>query len=1668
MNIYGNYEATRAQGGFTANRFSTPGMNQTSEIPFTYPGVSQQSDPYPAPEHWTLTAGKSLLAAPLDVIDTFSSSVGLTQRGEINTGVYGSVGMSNFGRWVEANKGSVEATSGLLGAITVSAATELAVSKLVGSAWFAATGLGKVAAPIIQSVDRAEVAAANASMDAATKGTSLGIWSADNLKFVTTKALVYGAKGATSEVAVAATMNKNSAIWSDDMSQNLLFGALGIAIPGGAGAISARGAIYRWANSDAMKFVRAEVADPGNYQRLRQAIPINALSGNPIQTFKPSAEITAEALDIRRDDMLAKPGATPPTQTDTRRAIQSESNNSLRDKLQNWTRKGITGNAAATKFNVTNQAGSASSHVLQALHDDPALVFGASEIGALPAGKTGVNIADDYAQLAQDKLASNDPKIQAEGRLMEQRQALVLVNKTWMTPDEAKPFNEFTPNPESYKMNGIGQMTFTGAGSGRRYIISEDGRVNHPAYTSLPIPDILGIHEGMSRLMNAMKAKAQLITIPKNADFWQLDFALEYVNRGGNVDFTALGKGAGAEEAQLQSLKLKAAQLRSAKSIGVNERFIYNLPAQTASERVVDPKGYILKNWLQGANRTGMTISTMADWRQKMQNTFGLMMDVKTSDRLDANIWGFNRDMGSPNGKWMQHVVGFFDDTPGAKWSKFELADQIQETKTAKIQTLASKRNAPVTKLLTQTIMQHPLLKQAMEVVGLDSSQIAGLSNAVTASASQLLTQAMRFRNSPTMQAAQDIRRVVNRITEQTLDSIYTDLKPITEKLNAVSAAKSRVLFNQYYSHAAGWEIAGTQTLPDGMVGYLLRRDSDLNVQRLGRGVKSGELLTSEVTGKPIVMDSLGESLRVGLERHMTALLRERNAVREARGLSPLEKKDFFVAPRSTTGKFVGFTLDENNKPVPGGAIVANTEAEYRSASEKLRETWAKQHPEYRVLSEAEIRSFNDLWDQAGLDFIDPTHMAAPSGTQKGTLASREINPNAIADALDYIKKGYEQNANGTVRTIFDSQLSMTKMRNAAGAATHTAVPGTKSIWQVYDETLMGIPADVNPSKGTLMSAAKGLDETINHVISVAWPAAQIPGEAMKGLLGVLGYSAGKIRGKPVNLTRIHSFDELAAELGPHMPFAQSMDYAKYTHGISIPPTMKGIARGLNRIGAGVLLRWFEIPQAAMNMTGIITNMPGLVGNGRVPIMGKVGGVGVIDSMKIMAKGAARMLSDRSSGDWLTMVKNGDSAQDFAEWNMRLALIKDRGTFSKVMLGNPAGKTFLEKKGVDGIASYLTDSTENMSRVWAHFIGLELADYHGVVGLEARHHFARQIANDAIANYDPLNRPELFNSGVGSMYGLFLSYAQNYYQRLFRWMEHDDYAAVGKSLATQAAMFGITGVPGWNQMAALRDFVTGNEGTDGHGMLDGIYSRYGSAVGSVVAHGGFDQVINLLSFGHLPAVAFHTRGDQNFRHPAGDFLTSAGKVPTPPGLEVLKDIITGVFGVADQMINHRDTTTSKYMAEIMARTMPNRMLHGALTVLVAGGQDADVNGNLMAETKDVAESMYRFLGLRSGRQQAEIDAYFLNQKALQVDATRLDKVRQTTRAAVRAGNYDSLPAIFQSYLDAGGKPWNYSNWLHGIVEEASQTRAQNQLLKSLRSPAHQELARRIELFTGGQ
>lgn len=1629
---------------------------------------------YQDSEGFATKASKAILAAPLDLADSIVSSLSLggVERGDLNDSVLRGIGWDSAADWVKQNQGAVEVASGIGGIIGTAFIGGLAVPRLLESAYVATTALGRGYRGVQALTINAQRASRAGELAAARNGEFLRLLAPANRAYLGTRVGKAVGIAALEETLLATTMHTNSFIWDqEDMSNNLLYAGLGLGIAGGVSSIGARYSIRAWANSPVVRDVRENALDPGMYSRIRQYIgapaPVNA---NDVP--KMSSILTAQMLESRYDINVGQ-GATSPVLRSKREALQTQAEGQAFETLQKITQKGDS-SIPASRFSVDKTP--EGQHLKEALYDDPATLYGLDSISRI---SPDVPHMSDLLQRRQDRidglLQSQDPTDVALGKRLDKQQPLVLVNRDWVEPEVGGILADYKPEVIKKSSPNTREREFESVIKGRRVYVDEFGRLATQVaqggrnavksvanWESMPLHDQLNAFRAMRETIDYRVRHASVFILPKSPTWLQMDYALELARRGGQVDLVSQSPFKTLHDVQVASLQKKGAVLGNRSAITDLDRIRYNLPLATSFERVVDPNGDSLKAIFIAAQRAGVTSDDLIQARRTGQQLLELSENQRTKDRLDGDIFNFQySSRAGHEGEYLRPVLGFFSDNAAPQWSKFSLAESVAEVKAFRFHELTGPNAGRMTTQLTQETYASPLLRDAQNIAGLADNQVTGTGNRVSETMRTMVTAEMAARDNKSILAAQRLRHLINQQADHYLgETLKREMGDVVNRVNSAANTPSRQLVNQFLSNRAGWELEDTPILTTNRNGgdfwvFPLKQDSEQNARLLGHAVGPDDYMLNLRTGEPIALDDLGLEFMNRFNNMTSSYLMDKNALRRAMGIRELHHQNWYTPPPNTRGKYFGFTFDANNDVVFGGGIVADTAEEFQRL---VRAHEAQLPPGQRFISHENVEAFGDLWDRAGMDWIDPGANMTRSAHNRGTLSSSTVNQRAVEDAMEWIRRTNQSVADDTVRVIFDGPLSVVNARKAV--AEKGGNPLSRSIWDHYEEALMGRMAGRSEKSPTGRLATK-LDETIDGALAAAWPYARGGWRHVRDLFQRVGF-----RGNPTG----RNFQELTDELAEFMPYRDAMDYAEQTHKLSPPPEIRKIADKLNKFSAAMLLRWLEFPMAAMNMIGVVTNLPSILQASGVRTLPRISRQGsnlqFLDTYKIMAQGFKDMLSRKSHQDWQYMKRNGDTTQSVLELNTTMGLVDSRSAFGRILLGDPRaplnakGEKTVKGMGIDGVISLATDTTEEWSRTWAHFVGLRLADASGIIGREARHNFAREIANQTIANYNPLNRPELFHSAFGSLYGLFASYMMQYNMRLFRWMETGQFAALGRQMATQASMFGLGSVPGFGAIQALAGGAVSGDPSTGDTPIDHIYERFGPAAGSAVAHGGIAAIAQLFGASYNAGPALYTRGDANLRGPSMNMSQMFA------GFGVVKSVAEGIMDMAEHTLSDNTVGSQQRIAEILARNMPNRAIKGAITVLMAGGKDVDKSGQVMAETRSGLESAYRILGTRSVRQQGEIEAYYLNNKAMDMDAARLAKLRLSTRALIRQGDYDRLPEIFTKYLDSGGKPWNFQQWIKSQVQESQDSRGQRQLLKAMRTPGYEALARRIEMMTG--
>jgi len=132
--------------------------------------------------------------------------------------------------------------------------------------------------------------------------------------------------------------------------------------------------------------------------------------------------------------------------------------------------------------------------------------------------------------------------------------------------------------------------------------------------------------------------------------------------------------------------------------------------------------------------------------------------------------------------------------------------------------------------------------------------------------------------------------------------------------------------------------------------------------------------------------------------------------------------------------------------------------------------------------------------------------------------------------------------------------------------------------------------------------------------------------------------------------------------------------------------------------------------------------------------------------------------------------------------------------------------------------------------------------------------FARNFVDTAVGNYNPAQRPAMFQGTIGTAMGLFQTYMVTLGQQIYRKFELRDYKALMKMGLMQSSVFGVKSLPGFNQVS---EQIGEHFSEEHYDLTTGLYKAVPSGVADVVLYG---MPSNL-----GPAV--YTRGDIQPRIP---------------------------------------------------------------------------------------------------------------------------------------------------------------------------------------------------------
>lgn len=1377
----------------------------------------------------------------------------------------------------------------------------------------------------------------------------------------------------------------------------------------------------------------------------------------------------------------------------------------------------------------------ASAAIQHAIYKDPLAMYGVGALGKVPVGETIESITKkhaDHIAAQYDELANNlaqggitvpttmkDPKTGlrikttkvkpftpeerkahidglAHTRFLASRDLFALVDGEPVSIATAKLFDDVKPiKPiKETSDNEFSIWEVPDRKVGEQIGIDSYGQVYTPGdmpVGELPLNDSLSLFKVADTAINGfVNSKTMKLVLGKDATWLQYDMAEEILKRSGDETKVVFPQGMTREMALGESFKLKALEIEP-KLKNADEdmlqliRYQYNLPRLSAYERGLfgtseHPAEIIMRGI---KNDTPMTTQDIMEGIQSARNLTGMASAAKSrADEISGNMFKFGFDnQGRPLGV----VIGARRPLAPFEWTKDTLAERLAMQKVAFVEKLGRADSPEFSRTITQQVVNDPNLPIASQV---DKLREVQLESAVPGFDSKgiggdLVTREWLNRDNPIMQAAYKLRDQLNRFARAAAQAqIDGAIGPVLKELNAPGNKSSRLLTDRLLSHRAGWDLKttgkGRQLVTadegNGLKSYILD-DTEANKSRwrrqFGSEMPAKDAKLTGPDGKLLVIDNLGQQFMTQFNKVSGDLQRNKNTIRAAQGLPPINEQILYTPPPSLKNKYVGFTLDAANRPVPGGTVIASSEREFNQMVAALSDPTNPLAPIREgsgnaFYSRDEITDFDTLWDQAQR-YLQDSGVTPLQVNQraKGLLTGQSYNPNAVEDAILWARDGYLKHAGDIFEGVMDSSIKAAKARAAlVTPRTKNAIGREEATSNsVFDHWINNIKGrqQIDSPGSTLGQISRPIIDKINRILEDKGPKAA--GAIDRAVTAAKEFNARYNPAAGTDAVANLTYNKIAAELGPHMPFKSVSDMIERQSGAKRPADISDITGQMSRYEAFMRLRAFETLHPIMNMAGIIASSPAVIRSmqkltsetaeehvRRIGHLGTVmntnkGQIGMLNSGKLIASALKDAWNIKALPEYDRWQKLGYITQEVAEFNKQMSVANTRDGWKAAFFGDPRGANEYQRMGLTGMVSALSDRSEDLTRGWAHVIGDRLGKHLGITNDKARDSFAHDFANKTIANYDPVNRPAVFQGPLGAPIGLFQSFAVNYYQRIFRYLETGENHALATQLATQSVLFGVHTVPGYDQVNALVNWSTDGK-TD---IGDKLYSRVDPFTHDLLFNGTLGNLPQLVG---LPGVDLSGRGDSNFRVPGFQGL---------PIMDSMGKAFDGVRQGIDMFWTNRSHLTAEHIAEVATNMLTNRPMAGFIEQLGAGGFDTDASGQIVTDTANGMESVYRIMGGRSTRQAAEVDAFYRNKNAQAMQGVKMDNLRNAYRAEIRGGGNPDPEKYFADYVAAGGDPRRYNQWIRNQEKPATQTRSQRMADKFAKSGNDPELLQRL-------
>jgi hypothetical protein len=380
--------------------------------------------------------------------------------------------------------------------------------------------------------------------------------------------------------------------------------------------------------------------------------------------------------------------------------------------------------------------------------------------------------------------------------------------------------------------------------------------------------------------------------------------------------------------------------------------------------------------------------------------------------------------------------------------------------------------------------------------------------------------------------------------------------------------------------------------------------------------------------------------------------------------------------------------------------------------------------------------------------------------------------------------------------------------------------------------------------------------------------------------------------------------------------------------------------------------------------------------------------------------------------------------------------------------GGSGFKDSKEWKKVSDFLTWPTNWSEKIYRQNSYALGYKLAkQMDPTLSEDSLHSFANNLANKAAGDYRTVEKPEQFHGAIGNQLGLFQTFFTNYWQRVIGNIEKGDKKALAVQAATQASVFGVETVPGYNVFNSMFSSYDGSVSPQ-----DQLASAYGIEMSEALLTGPVWSIPRLWG---SEGIALYSPGDTNVQRAPG--ITSVTRVP-------VVNMIRKAWGAADEVVTTNAAVDGFMSGRRAMEIIPNATIFrpGRGMIDVINGYTSDRSGHVLdADTReDMFEIITRLAGAKPLVQNRVEKALFRDRVGERKNKKLSDRMGRDFVSQLRANDGELTEAMLidfvKQYEGALSNPKGLKTKIARLVKKANTDKASATAVELYKSILNQD------------